>query len=37
MNKGTTNKDGKIKKTFGPAHFSWWRTTDFDVSQAKVL
>ena len=30
-------KDGMIKKTFGVAHYSWWRTNDFDVSQAKVL
>lgn len=30
-------KDGKIKKTFGIAHYSWWRTTDFNVSQAKIV
>ena len=30
-------KDGMIKKTFGVAHYSWWRTNDFDVSQAKVI
>ena len=30
-------KDGKIKKTFGFAHYSWWRTNHFNVSQAKVL
>ncbi|WP_455666965.1 hypothetical protein [Phocaeicola sp.] len=30
-------KDGMIKKTFGPAHYSWWRTKDFDVSQAKII
>ena len=30
-------KDGMIKKTFGIAHYSWWRTKDFDVSQAKVI
>ena len=30
-------KDGMIKKTFGVAHYSWWRTNDFNVSQAKVL
>ena len=28
-------KDGKIKKTFGPAYYSWWRTSHFSVSQAK--
>jgi len=31
------SKDGMIKKTFGTAHYSWWRTKDFDVSQAKVI
>ena len=30
-------KDGMIKKTFGNAHYSWWRTNEFEVSQAKVL
>ena len=30
-------KDGVLKKTFGVAHYSWWRTNDFDVSQAKVI
>ncbi len=30
-------KDGMIKKTFGPSHYSWWRTIYFDVSQAKVV
>lgn len=30
-------KDGMIKKTFGNAHFSWWRTNEFDVSQAKII
>ena len=30
-------KDGMIKKTFGAAHYSWWRTNEFEVSQAKVL
>ena len=30
-------KDGMIKKTFGTAHYSWWRTKDVDVSQAKVI
>lgn len=30
-------KDGMIKKTFGIAHYSWWRTTDFNVSQAKII
>lgn len=31
------SKDGMIKKTFGNAHYSWWRTTKFDVSQSKVI
>ena len=30
-------KDGMIKKTFGIAHYSWWRTKDFNVSQAKTV
>ncbi len=34
---GLEPKDGVIRKTFGPAHFSWWRTVEFNVSQAKVI
>ncbi len=30
-------KDGMIKKTFGIAHYSWWRTKNFNVSQAKIV
>lgn len=30
-------KDGVLKKTFGVAHYSWWRTVNFDVTQAKVI
>ncbi len=30
-------KDGLILKTFKRSHFSWWRTIDFDVKQAKVI
>lgn len=30
-------KDGMIKKTFGIAHYSWWRTKVFDVSQVKIV
>ncbi|MCF0188581.1 MAG: hypothetical protein HUK04_03725 [Bacteroidaceae bacterium] len=26
--------DGMTKKTFGPHHFSWWRTTQFQPSKA---
>lgn len=27
-------KDGVLKKTFGPAHYSWWRSNEFDVLSA---
>ena len=30
-------KDGMIKKTFGIAHYSWWRSKGFHVSQAKIV
>ena len=30
-------KDGVVKKTFADSHFSWWRTVDFDVRQAKNI
>ena len=30
-------KDGVIKKTFSDSHYSWWRSTDFEVSQAKTI
>lgn len=30
-----TPKDGVIKKTFGPNHYSWWRTKHFNYSQTK--
>lgn len=26
--------DGVIKKTFGPSHYSWWRSVDFNFSKA---
>ena len=26
-----------IKKTFGVAHYSWWRSYCFDVNKAKVM
>lgn len=29
-------KDGVMKKTFSDSHYSWWRSTDFKVSQAKI-
>ena len=30
-------KDGVMKKTFSDSHYSWWRSTDFEVSQAKMI
>ena len=30
-------KDGVLKKTFDIAHYSWWRTKDFNVLQAKIV
>lgn len=30
-------KDGVLKKTFGMAHYSWWRTKEFNVLQAKIV
>ena len=30
-------EDGMIKKTFGVAHYSWWRSYCFDVNKAKVM
>lgn len=32
-----TPKDGVMKKTFSASHYSWWRSTDFEVSQAKIV
>lgn len=29
-------RDGMMKKTFSGSHYSWWRSMEFDVSQAKV-
>lgn len=29
-------KDGVIKKTFGPAHYSWWRSKQFNYLQATL-
>lgn len=31
------SKDGVLKKTFDIAHYSWWRTKDFNVLQAKIV
>lgn len=28
-------KDGLIKKTFQNSHYSWWRSSEFNVEQAK--
>ena len=30
-------KDGVVKKTFGPSHYSWWRTEEFDYTKAKLV
>ncbi|MCQ2250385.1 MAG: hypothetical protein MJZ66_04675 [Bacteroidales bacterium] len=30
-------KDGVIKKTFKNSHYSWWRSNDFNVEQAKII
>lgn len=32
-----TAKDGVMKKTFGFAHYSWWRSKYFNVSQAIIV
>lgn len=29
-----TPKDGVTKKTFGPSHYSWWRSVEFDYTKA---
>lgn len=31
-----TPADGVVKKTFGPAHYSWWRTKEFDYTKAEI-
>lgn len=30
-------KDGVMKKTFSDSHYSWWRSKNFEVSQAKII
>lgn len=30
-------KDGVMKKTFSDSHYSWWRSFDFNVLQAKII
>lgn len=32
-----SEEDGMLKKTFGVAHYSWWRSYCFDVNKAKVI
>ena len=32
-----TATDCKIKKTFGPQHYSWWRTTSFDITNTTII
>lgn len=29
-------EDGVVKKTFGPAHYSWWRSLEFDFRKAEL-
>jgi len=31
------SNDGMIQQTFKNNHFSWWRTTEFDLTSAKVV
>lgn len=30
-------EDGVMKKTFSDSHYSWWRSVDYDVSQAIII
>lgn len=30
-------KDGMMKKTFSDSHYSWWRSKNFNVDQAKNI
>lgn len=32
-----TPQDGVIKKTFSSSHYSWWRSTAFNISQANII
>ena len=32
-----SEKDGQIKKPFRNSHYSWWRSSLFDVSQSKPV
>ena len=32
-----TPKDGVMKKTFSASHYSWWRSTNFNISTAKII
>ena len=29
--------DGVVKKTYGPNHYTWWRTTLFDEGSAEII
>lgn len=29
--------DGVVKKTYGPNHYTWWRTTLFDETSAEII
>lgn len=30
-------EDGEVKKTFGPKHYSWWRSNTFDPETALIV
>lgn len=32
-----SEKDGVMKKTFGPSHYSWWRSVIFNYVQTSVI
>lgn len=32
-----TEKDGVAKKTFGPSHYSWWRSINFNYVQTSAI
>lgn len=29
--------DGVLKKTYGDQHYTWWRTTSFDIDSAEII
>jgi|SRR5690606_8489746 len=30
-------QDGKIKKTYGKGHYTWWRSTNFDLDSVEIV